>query len=194
MTNRNIVVIDTETTGPNPFVHELLSLALVPLDRRIPPLEVHVLTPPDAIWSEFARSNFEKFRIEWQAKAISSQVAAELVQKYLFALTRESPVILAGHNVGFDRAFFQKLAYVGGIGEFAGVSHRNLDTHTLIFDRVFSGEAPDYAETSSGAFSFYQIGISDNERHTALGDALATRELIEKLMKLPDIATSSLGR
>lgn len=184
MSTRPIVVIDTETTGPNPFIHDLISLALVPLDRGMQALEVNVRVSDSARWTRFSKENFERFKKRWSETAMEPDAAARAVQAYINSISENGSIILAGHNIGFDRAFLQKLAFIGGLEEFEGISHRNLDTHSMILDRVLSGSAPEAAVTSSGAFNFYKINLEKSVRHTALGDALATRELIEKLLNI----------
>lgn len=184
MNIENIIVVDTETTGTSPFINELLSLAFVPMDRSKPSLEVNVQISKNAIWSDFARRNFKNFEDRWNSSSITAKSAAKLVQEYLTEICRGENVILGGHNVGFDRAFLQKLAYVSGRTDFSFVSHRNYDTHTIIMDNVLRGKLPAETVTSTGAFDYFNISISEADRHTAIGDAVATRELIYALMRL----------
>ena len=178
----DLLVIDTETTGPDPFVHDLISVALVPMDRSISGLEVYVDFPADASWSDFARNNFRKLESPWRSKAVSPSVAVEIIQNYIddFSLNRE--IYLAGHNVGFDRAFFQKLAFKAGRSGFRSVSHRNYDTHSVIMHGVLLGKYPESVVQSSGAFEYFNIDVARKDRHTAMGDALATRDLIAHLL------------
>lgn len=180
---RNIVIVDTETSGPNPFVHDLLSLAMVPLDRSRPELVLHVSRRGAISWNDFARENFQNFRTMWVQDAVDVQVAFGHVQNYISQLELSGPVVFAGHNVGFDRVFLQKLAFMSGKDFFSGVTHRTLDTHTLLYERVLKGYLPDSCLTSSGAFSFFGIEPKASDRHTALGDAMATRDLLEILLK-----------
>jgi len=44
MTNlpNNLVVVDLETSGTNPFRHEVLAVGLVPLTEKIPPYLLYV--------------------------------------------------------------------------------------------------------------------------------------------------------
>jgi len=194
---RNIVVVDTETTGPNPFVHDLLSLAMVPLNRSLPELILHVSRRGAVNWNKFARKNFQNFRTLWTQDAVDVQIAFRQVQEYLVALNLSDPIVFAGHNVGFDRAFLQKLAYLSGHDFFPEVTHRTLDTHTLLYERVLRGILPESCLTSSGAFEFFGIEPKDADRHTAIGDAIATRDLLELLLMPVDSSigvSDSLGR
>jgi DNA polymerase III epsilon subunit-like protein len=178
----NVIVIDIETTGPNAFEHELLSLALVPIRRDLPPLSIHVQVDEVTVWSSYAETNWRRFEKDWRRNALPSNAAAEIVQEYLDKLPGDKDYILAGHNVGFDRTFFSKLAFRAGRSEFRKVSHRNIDTFTLLFRLAALGEVPEEATTSTGAFRYFGIRVPEPERHTALGDALATRVLVEILL------------
>lgn len=179
---RNIVVVDTETSGPSPFVHDLLALAMVPLDRSRRELTLHVSRRGAVSWNNFARKNFQNFRTMWTQDAIDVQIAFGEIQEYLTSLGIVGEIVFAGHNVSFDRAFLQKLAYLSGHDFFSGVTHRTLDTHTMLYERVLMGALPESCLTSSGAFEFFGIAPRGDSRHTAIGDALATRDLLELLL------------
>jgi DNA polymerase III subunit epsilon len=179
----NVIVIDVETTGSNVFEHDVLSVALVPIRRDLSPLSVHIQVSPFAIWSSYAEKNWRRFENDWRRDALQVDVAASLIQQYLDQLPDGQDYVLAGHNVGFDRAFFSKVAFRGGLGEFRRISHRNIDTFTLLFRLAALGELPEEATTSSGAFGYFGIRVPEGERHTALGDALATRVLVETLLE-----------
>lgn len=179
---RNIVVVDTETSGPNPFVHDLLALAMVPLDRSRRELTLHVSRRGAVNWNNFAKKNFQNFRAMWTQYAIDVRAAFDQVQEYLDGLRFSGEIIFAGHNVSFDRAFLQKLAYLSDHEFFSGVTHRTLDTHTMLYERVLRGDLPESCLTSSGAFEFFGVTPARDNRHTAIGDALATRDLLELLL------------
>jgi hypothetical protein len=81
-------------------------------------------------------------------------------------------------------AFLAKLAALAGQEGFAGLSHRSVDTHTLLFLLCLMGDIPSSALTSDGAFDYFGIRVPDEIRHTALGDALATSKLLLNLLPL----------
>lgn len=188
---REIIVVDTETSGPNPFVHDILSLAMVPLDRSRPELNLHVTKAGAVSWNQFARENFENFRSTWTWDAVDVRVAAITIKKYLEAMSADAQLMFAGHNVSFDRAFLQKLEHLSGIDVFRCVSHRTLDTHSLIYDRVLKGELPDTCLTSDGMFRYFGVQPAEGERHTAFADASATRDVLEKILGYPAQGRSS---
>jgi len=178
----DLVVVDVETTGTNPFQHQIVSLAMVPLDPNKPPLEVFIATK-DPVWHETAARFFEPTRRQWEAEAVQPDEACRVVHEYL-AKQYGRTVTPVGHNIGFDVAFLRQLAYRGGLDELPLMSHRALDTHTLLYWSYMRGLVPKKAVTSSGAFEHFGIELSDQRRHTAIGDALATRDLILKLLEL----------
>lgn len=179
----NLLIVDVETTGPNPLLHELLSVALVPVDLQLAPLLVHV-REKRLRWTSFGLKNFETFRDEWSNSAVDCFSAAQLIDQYLMAFGRGEPFTLVGHNVGFDRAFLRRLAARSGRTDFDQISHRTIDTHSLLYALVLQGRLPTAALSSDGAFSYFGISVSASERHTALGDAVATRALFLRLVNI----------
>ena len=183
LAKNNLVVIDVETSGVNPFKHEVLAIGIVPLIETIPPCLVYI-RPLEIEWSTFARNNFDKFSTEWEEKAIPPSEACRVIEKYLAEVFNGQPATVIGHNVGFDIAFLRKLAFLAGKDEIAGISHRMLDTHTMLYLLYLNGLIPSTAMRSDEAFKHFSIKVNDAERHTALGDAIATRELVLKLFKM----------
>ena len=177
----NLVVIDTETSGTNPFVHDVLSVAFVPMTEVGPPLSVHI-RHTDTYWTEYARLNFEKFSNDWSQRAVPPHEAVRQIQAYLSGIGagKAMPV---GHNIGFDLAFLKRLAFQAGAESIEHLDHRAVDTHTLLRLLYFKDQLPLSATTSDGAFKYFGIGIGTAERHTALGDALATKRLFEFILQ-----------
>jgi DNA polymerase III epsilon subunit-like protein len=63
-------------------------------------------------------------------------------------------------------------------------SHRTVDTHSLMWALVVRGRLPPTVRGSDAAFAHFGIAPDPDARHTALGDALATRELLLRLIDL----------
>lgn len=180
---QELVVVDVETTGDDPFVHDLLAVALVPVVGTTPPLEVFVknLNPR---WTECGEKNFQQFSAEWTLKAVAPAEAMQAIEKYLQRLLGSTKATLVGHNVAFDIAFLRKLADQTGHSYGRFISHRSLDTHTLLYLGSLEGRLPPSARTSDGAFKTLGISTSKGKRHTAIGDAVSTKELFLKLVAL----------
>lgn len=181
--NERLVVLDVETTGPNPGIHDVLSLALVPLDSRIAPLSIYV-NPMGPTWTAYARRLFEQYRLDWEASAVRPEEAFERIDHYLVANYGAEPVTPVGHNIGFDLSFLQQLALKVRRPEgFRNLSHRAVDTHTLLYWLFLQGRIPREALSSDGAFRYFNIQVNEGQRHTALGDAEATRQLFMRILE-----------
>jgi DNA polymerase-3 subunit epsilon len=180
----NLLVIDIETTGPNPFLHDPLSVALVPVQGRTAPAEINVRIDNPA-WTSYGLRNFKAFEDDWKRSALNPGDAVHEIESYLGRVSPREEAVLVGHNVGFDMSFLRKLAYLAGQEAIKGLCHRTLDTYTLLYLALSRGLVPQSALSSDGAFEFFAIRVPSERRHTALGDALATRELFAKLLKLP---------
>jgi DNA polymerase III subunit epsilon len=135
-------------------------------------------------WSDGAEASFAKYRREWSANALSPAVACDMLEGYLTTTFLGREVTPIGHNVGFDRAFLARLAFKGGKPSIRSLSHRAVDTHTILWLLHNQGRLPSTALTSSGAFEHFAIEVPEAVRHTALGDARATRQLVLRLLAL----------
>ncbi|MDZ7685372.1 MAG: 3'-5' exonuclease [Gammaproteobacteria bacterium] len=182
MRNDELAIIDLETTGTNPHLHDVLSLAVVPFDNA-EPLQLHVQCQGGK-WSPFAEKNFEKFSEQWRQQAVAPAEACQHLEDYLRDTFQDSQVTIVGHNIGFDVAFLRRLAYLGGREDICGFSHRTVDTHTMLFVLNQLDIIPASALGSDGAFEYFDITVPEDDRHTALGDARATRDLYAALMEI----------
>lgn len=177
----SLVVIDTETSGPDPFSHEVLAVSAVPLLGNGSSVEVYV-DHTSIAWTEHGKRYFENYRNEWTAYRLSPQDAYAKLSQYFDSLNQEK-LILVGHNVGFDATFLKRLCYQAGKPFFPQLSHRMVDTHSVLYFLHIAGKIPKEALNSSGAFSHFGITFPEGHRHTALGDAIATRELLRACIR-----------
>ncbi len=181
---RNLFVVDLETTGTNPFQHEVLAVGIAPLNLNTAPRLFYVhIEPETSAWTSFARSNFDKFADDWRAGAAPAPMVCSEIESYLGAACGGLATAI-GHNIGFDISFLRKLAFRGGQTDLFGFSHRALDTHTMLYLLHLKGVLPASALSSDGAFQYFGISVPEPVRHTALADALATRSLAIQLLKL----------
>jgi len=178
---QHLVVVDIETTGVNPFIHDAVSIAFVPLVRELPSLELFI-AHEQVNWSPFAYENFQRFRNKWSRLAIAPSAACDQIESYFNGLFGGIRATLIGHNIGFDVAFLRKISYQGDREELPGVSHRMVDTHTLLYVLAMNDYIPFEATTSDGAFRHFGIHVEKSRRHEALADAEATRELFLRVM------------
>jgi DNA polymerase-3 subunit epsilon len=187
-----LVVVDIETTGTNPFCHDVLAIGLVPVAADRPATTVYI-RQNHYVWSDYAGQLFGKYKSEWTAHAVQPSLACDAIEIYLKQTFGGNEVTPVGHNVAFDQVFIKKLAFLGGQERLAGLSHRAVDTHTLLYILYLQGRLPADALTSDGAFQYFGINVGDDSRHTALADAQATRELLLHLLDAFKIAVPSMG-
>lgn len=178
--SKSLLTVDVETTGPDPFVHQLLAASIVPFDLNVKPITIYVRHDAQPTWTEPARTFFQRYRTEWSDRAVPPEQAAQELSDYLLRLAGPKEFSLVGHNVGFDLSFLKGLWPGRAIPR---VSHRTIDTHTMLRVLAWMGRVPESACTSSGAFEYFGVAQDARTRHTALGDALATRELFLRLME-----------
>lgn len=179
-----LVVIDVETSGVNPLVHDVWSIAMVPMAAEISPLVLYVKPETEIRWSKFALQNFQANGREWFARAISPVDVCNRIDEYLGSVFGPIQATPVGHNIGFDLSFIKRVAYQGGRESIRGLGHRAIDTHTMLYLLFLQGRLPETALTSDGALHYFEIDVPKAGRHTALGDAVATRLLAEKLFEL----------
>lgn len=185
-----ILVLDTETGGVDPDRHSLLSIGAVVWEdgRQGAELEVLVAEP---VFTVTARA-MEINRIDLVAHARQAAAPADalailtgfVVAQFPQELKSGEKVVLAGHNVGFDIGFLKRLFRTAGTDFEAMFSHRSLDTASVLRFLWLAGMLPEDAAASTEAFRYLKIKIPQADRHTALGDARATAELLTRLVEL----------
>jgi DNA polymerase III epsilon subunit-like protein len=186
----SVVVLDTETGGLNPYTDALLTVGLSgPFDTFMEwPVLDFGRCLPEAM-------NVNKIDLrEHRQKALPPLQVLKEIEEFLrrvknMTASESAPegekLYIAGHNVHFDLAFLRRLVnlahptnpdlprWLGG---------RTIDTHTLLWAEHAKGKIAASATSSEGAFRHFGIKVEESERHTALGDAKATRRLLEALL------------
>lgn len=183
-----LLVIDTETGGLDPDHDSLVSLAAVLWqDGKIKAeTQIFVNEPKARIGAEaLAVHGIDP---QWlKLNGLSPLQAVKEFERFVttyFPKPGKGEVQLAGHNVAFDVAFLKRL-YRLAHEEFPSFySHRILDTASLGLFFILSGDLPSGSATSDKLFSYFQIPFTHDNRHSALGDARATAELINEFLKL----------
>jgi DNA polymerase III subunit epsilon len=177
-----LVIVDVETSGTDPLKHQILSAAFVPFNNHKTPFEIYIRPSINIEWNAVAYSYFQNYKTEWETKAVSPQEAFKQITNYLETFDCNE-LTLVGHNVAFDIAFLRQIPAWSGFEKFQKLSHRTLDTHTLLKVLEWLDKVPRNSNSSSSAFEAFKIDIATRERHTALGDAVATRTLFEKVLE-----------
>jgi len=182
-----MLFIDTETGGLDPGSHSLLSLGLVVGDgpALANSLEILFRHEPYVVSAGGMKVNRIDLARHDEA-ALDPPVALAVLDVFLdqHFPHRCQPIILAGHNVGFDRAFLKAFLASRGRDLEPRFSHRVVDTHSLASGLRDAGRLPLENLGSTALFAHFGIEPPPEQRHTALGDAVATFHLYWKLVEL----------
>ena len=184
-----LVILDTETGGLDPAVHSILSLAVViwTPEKDLDSYELKIAEHKIVAEREALLINgidLDKLRVEGKTPAVATALLFNFIRKHFS--TEERPSVV-GHNVGFDVAFLKRLfALAKCETEYDKLfSHRTLDTAGI--GRFLNLAGILNVKNSSDAL-FTHFGImpacatKGQGRHTAIGDARATGELLRKLI------------
>ena len=187
MTMNRYLVFDTETGGLDWSRHSLLTLGLVAGDTAgvAEGLEIAVRHEPYVVSGGGMKVNRIDLVAHHEA-ALEPAQALEVLDAFLARhFPSDGPVILVGHNIGFDIAFLRAFLEAQGRSLEPRFSHRSVDTHSVAAALRDAGRIPTSVKLSSTAlFAHFGIEVPDAQRHTALGDALATHALYWKLVEL----------
>lgn len=182
-----VLVIDTETGGLDPEKHSILTAAGVVLDFTTGNIKelFHIMINEGSINANFGALKVNNINLnDIIAHGLSPQNAvSEIEQKLANEFGDRSMITLAGHNVGFDIAFFKRLYKLAENNNFENrFMHRNIDTASIIQFLQLSGKAdPKEKANLDFLLKFANIELEKNVRHTALGDAIVTAQALRNL-------------
>jgi DNA polymerase-3 subunit epsilon len=165
---QSVVVLDTETTGLDPKIHEILEIAIVALDgtvlldTKVKPVNMAVASP-------------EALKVNGYNEAdwADAPTFDEIKDKVMEALKHK---IIVGQNPQFDRNFVvEALDRCGVEKAYRKVKRHTIDTVTLAWEHL----APCGLErlNLTAECEFMGIPLDRETRHGALADAQATRTL-----------------
>ncbi len=180
-----ILFIDTETGGLNPESFSIISFAGV-LWRDGEILDsLQVFIQEEPFYSDVDSMKINRIDMDWiKNNGLPPSKAVKQITDFLKQIQPNSvvPMRLGGHNIGFDVGFTKRLFRLGG-GDFSSFfSHRTIDTSTILAFLSLANKIKLDGAGSSDAFSHFGIEFAQGDRHTALGDALATAKLFNCLL------------
>jgi DNA polymerase III epsilon subunit-like protein len=183
-----LLVVDTETGGVDPQIHSILSLAAVVWDdgKILAEFEVLIAEPVLAVTARALEINGIDL-VEHCKQAVAPIGAWAQFQSFLWQnLTEElasaHKITLVGHNVNFDVGFMKRLFRLTGVAFEDVFSHRVIDTAGLLRFLTLAQRLKLSGASSTEAFESFGIAVPKGRRHTALGDARATAQLLSKLI------------
>lgn len=173
----HLIVVDVETSGLDPEAHAVLEVAAIDLTTGE---ELYfVPTPTQSSWLEFAHPGAMKVNRYFERGVFAEQVDLETTRKRWETLgTMLDGNILAGVNPAFDAKFIDAAMEFHKVECRRRYQLRDLATYAAGVSSI------DPAEPVSSSEIFAGLGITNEEAHSALGDARATAEAFRQLWAL----------
>jgi len=184
-----ILWIDTETTGLNPFEHDIVSIALIveingevkdELYLKIQPINPENITDEALKINGFTREELSTFLPPREGLNKILRFLEKYVDKYKKNKTMEDKFVLAGYNVTFDSAmlseFCKKLGYkyLGAL-----VDYHKIDIASLVLFLKMHNKIKIDGFKLVNVAEYLQASI---QAHDAQSDIRATREIAYKLL------------
>ena len=177
----NLAFIDTETTGTNPNLHEIIELAVIivkqtPREGRGPKIEVMEecewkikMERPEKAEEQALRVNGYN-EVDWMFALDRKKVMQEFAKK-------TEGCSFVSHNLVFDYAFLQKAFEETAVEN--RMHYAKLDTISMAFARLY--DAPQADKFSLRALCEL-LKVENSKAHTALADTRALVEVYRKMM------------
>lgn len=189
--NENVLTaLDVETTGRDPFYNEVIQVALVPLDINLNPVGTPFYTDirpefPDRMAAEATAAH--GISLERLDSAPDSDTASDYLWEWFqsLKLLPGKRLIPLAHNCQFDIPFLQKWLGLDQFYEVFGYPTR--DTQALITalqDKdAYKNQAIKFKQASL-AHACATLGITLDNAHDALADAIATSKVYKALLNI----------
>ena len=192
------IVLDTETTGLDPSWHEIIQLAIVPLDTEFNvrkdtmPLNINIKPEyPERAEPEAMKKN--KLDInELLIHGFDRDAAADLVKDYVDKMdlpytasgAYRKRLIPLGQNVGFDIAFMKNWLGVTEYSELFDYHHKDTVVIAQFLNDLaaFHGIPTPFPKVNL-TYLCSTLGISYKNAHDAFADCMATAEVYRRLLK-----------
>ena len=187
MRDQRLLVVDTETGGTDPSIHSILELAAVvwsPSQSVQETFAVKISEPTLCVTTGAMRVN--RIDLAQHEGLPPLEACIKLLAWFDEVGMHENRIMLAGHNVQFDEGFIQRLFRMAcSQWEYSKVFHHRLvDIASIARGRVLAGTAPEGVTLRANMDEIYQaygIEIPEEDRHTALGDAIGSARALSML-------------
>jgi len=179
-----ILFIDTETGGLDATKHSLLTIALAVYSHgNILAEQEYIVKYKEYVVTAKALEVNKINLVEHDSIATESSIVVQQIQMYIHRNFREDEkVIIAGHNIEFDNGFLTQLFENENEQWSKLVSHRKLDTCSLMNYLMVTGKID--IKSASLESSIKHFEIETKARHTAEDDVRATIKLFECINKI----------
>lgn len=179
-THTTYVIIDTETGGLDPNHHSLISVGLV--DSSGNKMDEFIVREPTLFADPRSMAIHGITEAQIETEGLTPNDAVDRFEAFFEDI--DGTILLTGHNISFDLSFIKRLYRIAERQQPRRISHRSIDTHTMLWTAIQMGLLPTETSSSDGAFKHFNIEPPADKRHTALGDAIATQKLVSALLTL----------
>jgi len=187
-----ICVIDTETTGLDPFFHEMVQICILPLDANLKvrkdvfPFYINMKPDyPERIDQEAMKVNKIKDLHKGHCREKAKDMLVDWIDKLGLPQTkwgRRKLITPLGQNFSFDKMFM--LAWLGNdmFSEFFSYTYRDTMTTALWMNdqASFHARKVPFSKVKLGWLA-NQYKIELTNAHDALADCAATAEVYRKM-------------
>lgn len=178
-----ILVLDTETGGLDPNVNSLLQVGMIAyVDGKVVNTKEFTIKEDSYNINAYSlKYNGLNLYDDIYRDGVTRLEALGEILRFLQDNFNDKPILL-GHNPSIDKYYIRKLFTDNKLDMDDYISHRMIDTMSIIWGLYFAGKLPIEACSSSGAFKHF--GIEVKNLHRALDDCKATLKLFEKLVEM----------
>lgn len=166
---KKLVFLDTETTGLDPRIHEILEICLMGIDgevlfySKIKPQRIETAHPKALEINGYSEE-------DWAGAPTFDQVAEEIAKHLKWA-------VMAGHNISFDLGFIKAEIERANPELLKGLGYHLVDTVTLAYEQLCSCGLESLSLKNVCEF----LGVGLSNAHTATADTEACRRVYLKL-------------
>ena len=190
--NGNVLcAIDTETTGLTPGFHDLVEIAIIPLDANLKPKQD--ILPFNLILKPLRPENADVEALKKQKRTLAEIAAIgmdpwraiDLFDNWFkqLKLAPGKKISPLAHNWPFDRSFIQEWLDRATFEQYIDGRYRDSMATSLFVNDFCDMNAKDcpYPKQSLGSLA-NRLGVELENAHTALEDALACAEVYRRLV------------
>ena len=189
-----ILWLDTETTGTQEWMHDIVSLGgLIEQGDKVIDEFYYELCPQKPGNAQRGAFDVNGFSLEQVLQFDAAYIGVSKMKQHLDEnfnfKDRKDRYILAGYNVDFDKKFLYELwkSTADAVGRKSGFNYyyfhyKMFDVYTIVFMLTKMGKIPVLEdmklETMCRHFSI------EHQAHNAFGDITATRDLFKALCRI----------
>ena len=183
---QRFLVVDTETGGLDPEQHSILSIAgvLWEPNGEIETLFNFYVNEPELSYVSRAMEVNKIDINDVKAQGLTPKQSVLAIRASLDKVLgpKRRAIQLVAHNAPFDMGFIRRLYALAGEDFGKDFRNRALDTCSILQFLMLSGKVSGYRASGDVLFEAAGVKIDEKDRHTALGDAMATAKSINYLV------------